>query len=56
MTIQQNYDSYYELSLTLLRKGGIIAIDNVLWRGLVVRINRLLIILVTFFINVDNVL
>merc|ERR1719229_1278027 len=33
---KQNYDSYYELSLTLLRKGGIIAIDNVLWRGLVI--------------------
>merc|ERR1719278_747254 len=33
---KQNYDNYYELSLTLLRKGGIIAIDNVLWRGLVI--------------------
>ena len=36
LLFQQNYDSYYELSLTLLRKGGVIAIDNVLWRGLVV--------------------
>ncbi|XP_071763794.1 catechol O-methyltransferase domain-containing protein 1-like isoform X1 [Centroberyx gerrardi] len=31
-----NYDNYYEKSLQLLRKGGIIAIDNVLWSGRVV--------------------
>ncbi|XP_028286112.1 catechol O-methyltransferase domain-containing protein 1-like isoform X2 [Parambassis ranga] len=31
-----NYDGYYEKSLQLLRKGGIIAIDNVLWGGKVV--------------------
>ena len=36
-----NYDNYYELSLQLLRPGGLIAIDNVLWSGDVVnkRIN-----------------
>ncbi len=28
-----NYDSYYELVLRLLRPGGLIAIDNVLWGG-----------------------
>jgi len=28
-----NYINYYELSLKLLRKGGVIAIDNVLWHG-----------------------
>jgi predicted O-methyltransferase YrrM len=27
------YDSYYERGLTLLRAGGLIAIDNVLWGG-----------------------
>jgi caffeoyl-CoA O-methyltransferase len=28
-----NYDAYYELVLRLLRPGGVIAIDNVLWGG-----------------------
>lgn len=31
-----NYHQYYELSLTLLRPGGLLAIDNVLWDGRVV--------------------
>ena len=31
------YDAYYERCLTLLRQGGLIAIDNVLWSGSVAR-------------------
>lgn len=30
---KENYHQYYELSLTLLRPGGLMAIDNVLWGG-----------------------
>lgn len=30
-----NYDTYYELALKLVRRGGLIAIDNVLWNGAV---------------------
>lgn len=30
-----NYDSYYEHALKLLRQGGLIVIDNVLWSGAV---------------------
>ena len=30
---KQNYDGYYERSLALLRSGGVLAIDNVLWKG-----------------------
>lgn len=30
-----SYDTYYELSLRLLKKGGIVAVDNVLWGGTV---------------------
>jgi predicted O-methyltransferase YrrM len=32
---KENYDAYYERSLRLIRPGGIIAIDNVLWGGAV---------------------
>jgi predicted O-methyltransferase YrrM len=31
-----NYDTYYEYALQLVRRGGLIAIDNVLWEGQVV--------------------
>jgi len=29
------YDGYYEATLTLLRPGGLVAIDNMLWSGAV---------------------
>jgi len=32
---KQNYIRYYEMALRLLRKGGIIAVDNTLWSGAV---------------------
>lgn len=31
-----NYSNYYELALKLVRPGGLIAVDNVLWHGRVV--------------------
>lgn len=31
-----NYDAYYELCLQLLRKGGVVLLDNVLWGGSVI--------------------
>lgn len=31
-----NYDAYYESALKLLRPGGLIAVDNVLWGGSVI--------------------
>ena len=30
---KEDYDAYYERCLVLLRQGGIVAIDNVLWNG-----------------------
>lgn len=33
---KENYGGYYEKSLELLRPGGLIAVDNVLWSGAVV--------------------
>ncbi|RYG65132.1 SAM-dependent methyltransferase, partial [archaeon] len=34
---KSSYELYYERSLVLLRPGGVIAVDNVLWSGLVVQ-------------------
>lgn len=33
---KENYDNYYERCLRLVRRGGIIAVDNVLWHGRVI--------------------
>jgi caffeoyl-CoA O-methyltransferase len=33
---KSNYDNYYERALILLRQGGVVAIDNVLWSGAVI--------------------
>lgn len=33
---KQNYSHYYEKSLVLLRSGGLVVIDNVLWKGRVI--------------------
>lgn len=30
---KESYDDYYEQCLALLRRGGVVAFDNVLWRG-----------------------
>ena len=37
---KSNYDNYYEHCLTLLRSGGLIAVDNVLWSGAVIDAER----------------
>lgn len=34
---KENYDKYYELSIELIRQGGVIAIDNVYWHGNVLK-------------------
>lgn len=34
---KQNYQAYYELALQLVKHGGIIALDNVLWLGRLVQ-------------------
>ena len=33
---KSNYDTYYEQCFALLRRGGLIAVDNVLWSGRVI--------------------
>ena len=33
---KENYDIYYEYALELVRRGGLIAVDNVLWNGQVI--------------------
>jgi caffeoyl-CoA O-methyltransferase len=33
---KENYDGYYERALELVRPGGLIAIDNVIWHGRVI--------------------
>ncbi len=35
-----NYDNYYERCLKLLRRGGVIAVDNTLWSGAVADVNE----------------
>ncbi len=37
---KENYDGYYERALRLLRPGGLIVIDNVLWGGWVADLRR----------------
>jgi predicted O-methyltransferase YrrM len=33
---KENYDIYYEYAVKLVRRGGLIAVDNVLWNGKVI--------------------
>lgn len=37
---KENYMNYYELGIRLVRRGGLIAIDNVLWGGSVVDVQN----------------
>ncbi|AIE74713.1 MULTISPECIES: class I SAM-dependent methyltransferase [unclassified Synechocystis] len=36
---KRNYPHYYEVSLNLLRRGGLVVIDNVLWQGKVAEVD-----------------
>ncbi len=38
---KENYDAYYERALALLRQGGLMMIDNVLWSGAVADPNKI---------------
>jgi caffeoyl-CoA O-methyltransferase len=38
---KENYDAYYERALALLRQGGLMMIDNVLWSGAVADPNKM---------------
>ncbi len=38
---KENYDAYYERALALLRQGGLMVIDNVLWSGAVADPNKM---------------
>ncbi|MBT8135526.1 MAG: class I SAM-dependent methyltransferase, partial [Gammaproteobacteria bacterium] len=37
---KENYDNYYELCLQLLRRGGLLVLDNVLWSGRVMNADK----------------
>ena len=37
---KKTYDAYYERILTLLRPGGLVSVDNVLWNGRVIDATR----------------
>lgn len=37
---KENYDAYYEACLSLIRPGGLILIDNTLWGGSVIDLNK----------------
>lgn len=37
---KSNYDTYYEQCLQLVRQGGLVAVDNVLWHGAVIDESR----------------
>lgn len=36
---KRNYPRYYEIGLNLLRRGGLMVIDNVLWHGKVTEVD-----------------